>query len=83
MSGDIEAAWDDLHDARPPGWYVGRPFYRDELRQWEQYAYIPAESRRGVGHRAHEWTAVAATELEVIREMARCLQLIREGGVPE
>jgi hypothetical protein len=60
----------------------GRPSYRDDLRDWEQYAYVPAESRRGVGHRAQEWTAVGQTELEVIREMARCLRLIREGRVP-
>jgi hypothetical protein len=62
---DLEAAWTDVHDATPPGWYVGRPSYRDALKAWEQYAYMPAESRRGVGHRAHEWTAVGQTEVEV------------------
>ena len=49
---------DDVRDATPPGWYVGRPSYRDDLEAWEQYAYVPAESRRGVAHRAHEWTAM-------------------------
>ena len=36
-----------------------------------------------VGAHAHEWTAVAPTELEVVRELARCLRLIRDGRVPE
>jgi len=44
---------------------------------------MPAETRRGVGHRTHEWTATGQTELEVVREMARCLREIREGRVPE
>jgi hypothetical protein len=43
---------------------------------------MPAESRRGVGYRTHEWTAVAASEVEVVREMARCLREIGEGRVP-
>jgi hypothetical protein len=54
MPTDLENAWNDLHEAKPDGWFVGRPSYRDELRQWEQCAYVPAESRRGVGHRTHE-----------------------------
>jgi len=80
---DLEAAWDAVHDATPPGWYIGHPGYNDALKVWEQYAYIPAESRRGVGHRTHEWTAVGQTELEVVREMARCLREIGEGRVPQ
>ena len=28
----VEAAWDELHDARPDHWYVGRLMYRDEAR---------------------------------------------------
>ena len=48
---------------------------------WEQYAFDPTE-RAQVGVRSREWTAVAPTELEVIRELARCLRLIREGRVP-
>ncbi len=35
------------------------------------------------GHRSREWTAVAPTEVEVVREMARCLKLIGEGRWPE
>ena len=39
--------------------------------------------RPKAGHRTREWTAVAASELEVVREMARCLELISEGRWPE
>jgi hypothetical protein len=35
-----------------------------------------------VGKRSREWTAVAPTELEVVREMARCLGEISAGRVP-
>jgi hypothetical protein len=80
---DLEDAWNEIHDAKPSGWYVGRPGYSDALKAWEQYANVPAQSRRGVGHRAHEWTAVGQTEVEVVREMARCLREIGEGWVPE
>jgi hypothetical protein len=24
---DLGAAWDDLHDAKPDGWFVGTPVY--------------------------------------------------------
>ena len=82
MSTDLEDAWTDLHDAKPAGWYVGRPSYDERRRVWEQYAFDPSE-RAHPGVRSREWTAVAPTELEVIRELARCLRLIREGRVPE
>jgi hypothetical protein len=35
------------------------------------------------GHPSREWTAVAVSELEVVRELARCLRLIGEGRVPK
>jgi len=51
-------AWSDLHDATPAGWYIGRPSYHDERREWLQYAYDPSErpkvglAEQGVdGHR--------------------------------
>ena len=81
MSADLEEAWDDLHDARPAGWFVGRPSYHEGRKVWEQYAFNPSERARA-GVRSREWTAVAATELEVFRELARCLRQIREGRVP-
>ena len=46
------------------------------------YAFDTRE-RPKAGHRSREWTAVAASELEVVREMARCLRRIGEGRVPE
>ena len=48
---------------------------------WEQYAFDPRE-RAQVEVRSREWTAVAQTEVEVVREMARCLRLIGAGQVP-
>ena len=47
---------------------------------WEQYAFDPREPAQ-VGVRSREWTAVAKTEVEVVREMARCLRLIGDGQV--
>ena len=81
MSTDLEDIWDDLRDATPPGWYVGRPSYDERRMVWEQYAFDPRE-RAQIGVRSREWTAVAQTEVEVVREMARCLRLIAEGQVP-
>ena len=75
------APWSELRDATPPGRYVGRPFHDEGRRVWEQYAFDPAE-RAKTGVRSREWTAVAPTELEVVRELARCLRLIREGRMP-
>jgi hypothetical protein len=79
---DLEAAWDELHDTVPRGWRVGRPSYDEGRKVWEQYAYDPSD-RPKVGHRSREWTVVAATEPEVIVEMARCLRLIGEGRIPD
>jgi hypothetical protein len=47
----------------------------------ERYAFDPRE-RAQVGARPRKWTAVAPTEIGVIRELLRCLRLIREGQVP-
>jgi hypothetical protein len=77
----LEAAWAELHAAKPAGWFVVRPVYI-ERRGWEQYAFLTIE-RAKAGHRKHDWTAVAGSELEVVREMARCLRLIGDGRWPE
>jgi hypothetical protein len=76
----LEAAWNELHDAKPDGWFVGMPVYI-ERRGWEQYA-LDARERPKASHRSREWTTVALSESEVVREMARCLRLIGEGRVP-
>jgi len=82
MSADFEAVWNELHAAKPGGWHVGRPSYDERHREWVQYAFDPLE-RAVVGLRSREWTAVAQSEVEVVREMAPCLREIREGRVPE
>ena len=78
---DLEEAWSALHDATPAGWYVGRPTYYDERRQWHQYAFDPSE-RPVVGLRSREWTAIGSSELEVVREMGRCLRELGQGRAP-
>ena len=78
---DLEDAWNALHDAAPAGWYIGRPSYHDERREWLMYAFDPTERPR-VGLRSREWTAVGATEVEAVAEMARCLREIKEGRAP-
>ena len=35
---DLEAAWNEIHDAKPDGWFVGTPVYI-ERRGWEEYAF--------------------------------------------
>ena len=56
--------------------------YVEHRRAWKQYAFDTRE-RPKAGHRSREWTAVAGSELQVVRETARCLRLIGEGRVPE
>lgn len=82
MDADLEAAWNELHDATPDGWFVGRPAFEERRPvPWSQYAFDPAERPR-VGRRSREWTATAMTEEGVVRELARCLRLIAAGEVP-
>jgi hypothetical protein len=78
---DLEAAWAAVHDATPGGWYVGRPSYHDERHEWAMYAF-DQRGRPKSGARSRERTAVGATEVEVLREMARCLKAISEGRAP-
>lgn len=77
---DLEAAWNEIHDVKPGGWFVGTPVYI-ERRGWEQYAFDTRERHKD-GRRTREWTAVGASELAVVREMARCLRLIGAGETP-
>jgi len=43
------------------------------------YAFDTTE-RVAIGKRSREWTAVGQTEVECVREMARCLRILAEGG---
>jgi hypothetical protein len=80
---DLEAAWNELHDAVPPHWRVGRPV-DNKPGERTMYAFDTRErSRRGLGHRTHEWIATATTGVGVVLEMARCLRVIGEGRWPE
>jgi len=81
MPLDLEDAWDELHAATPPNWFVGRPGQRHG-GQWEQYAFDTTEKAH-IGQRSREWTAVGNTEIECVREMARCLREISEGRAPK
>ena len=78
---ELEAAWGEVFDALPAGWSVGRPASTHERREWQQYAFDSFEVAK-VGVRSKEWTAIGATEVEVLVEMARCLCELGQGGVP-
>ncbi len=82
MTSDREQAWSELHAAKPAGWWVGQPSYHNERREWLLYAFDPSE-RAVVGVRQREWTAIAESDVAVVREMARCLREIGEGRVPK
>ncbi len=78
---ELYAAWEELHAATLPGWFVVRPGQRHG-GQWALYAFDPKE-RAHIGRRSREWTAVGQTEVECVHEMARCLREISEGRVPK
>ncbi len=82
MSTDLGAAPSELHDATLPNWFVGRPSYNERYKEWAQHVFDPSE-RAQIGVQSREWTAVAQSEIEVVRELARCLRLIGECRVPE
>lgn len=80
MTETLESAWDTLHAATPPGWFVGRPGQRHG-GQWAMYAFDTTEQAH-TGRRSREWTVVASSEVGVVREMARCLRLVASGEAP-
>jgi hypothetical protein len=82
---DLIAAWAELDAANATlRWTIGRPYLHDDVRgaeHWEQWAYDGRETPK-VGKRSREWTAIGRTEVERVREMARCLREVSEGRVP-
>jgi hypothetical protein len=82
MASELEEAWSALLEVVPVGWSVGRPSEHPERAEWLPYAFDPTE-RPVVGARSREWTAVSATEIGVVVEMARCLRELGEGRVPK
>lgn len=78
---EVAAAWEELHDSTPAGWFLGRPSYDERRDEWSLYAFDTTE-RLKVGQRTREWTAVAPTQARVVREMTRCLRHIAAGRWP-
>ena len=79
---DLEAAWDELHDAKPDGWFVGRRRTTSIAASGSSTPSTRGSARRpGTGRGSGRPSP--ASELEVVREMARCLRLIGEGKAPD
>ena len=79
----LDDAWAELHATNAIlSWFFGRPaFDAHKAVPWSLYAFDGGEIAK-VGKRSREWTAVAPTEIAVVRSMARCLREICEGRVP-
>jgi hypothetical protein len=71
-----------VHEATPPGWYVGRPSYQVERDRWIMFAFDPSE-KAVMGQRERQWETEAMTEVGVVRSMAYCLGELREGRWPK
>jgi len=72
---ELAAAWDELHAAIPAGWFVGRPAYEDRYNVgWSMYAFDTAEHPRPGRPRQREWTTIAPTEADCVRNMAYSLR---------
>jgi hypothetical protein len=80
---NLEAAWSAVHDATPPGWFVGRPGYDQHRNQWTMFTFDMHDRGKPGRPRTREWTAVGTSELAVLEEMARCLEVIGRGEWPE
>jgi hypothetical protein len=58
VSDDLRSAWEELHDATPAGWFVGRPRFHDESNEWQMFAFDTNDRARPGKPRIREWTAV-------------------------
>ncbi len=58
-----------IQEAKPDSWYVGATTPEVHRHEWTLYAFDTRE-RVKAARRTREWTAVAESELEVVREMA-------------
>lgn len=66
-----DEAWQELYDAIPRGWVVGRPPFDGESRRWRLYGYNRKSVRRG------EQTPLAVeaeSEEHAVRLMTRKLK---------
>lgn len=57
-------AWNELHEAAPPGWFAGRPSFDERRDEWSRYAFDTSK-RLKLGHRSGEWTALTPTPARV------------------
>src|SRR5262245_6898549 len=75
VTADLEAAWAEVDAANTSlGWTVGPRYLHDEvsaLFRREQWAHDSRETPK-VGIRSRERTAVGRTDVDCVREMARC-----------
>lgn len=66
----LDDACDELREATPPHWEVGRPFFHDERKVWVQYAWDTTERPRPGRPRQRDWETEGPTEEQCIRSMA-------------
>jgi hypothetical protein len=73
MDSEVEAAWNELHDALPRGWSVSRPIRFEEVgeRPWRVTAY----DYRTAAKRKDRVEATGRTEAEALRDLAELLRL--------
>jgi hypothetical protein len=83
VDDELTAAWARLHAANDSlDWHVGPTTFEARfVTPWSFYAFDPREKSK-VGRRSREWTTTAATEVDVVLEMARCLGEISRGNSP-
>ena len=89
---DLEAAWNEIHDARPECWFVGPPTYVEHRKAWEQYPFDTRERANyeatrpaildGVGHAAADRPLPCMTDIAVqdASAVATTVRLAAEGN---
>jgi hypothetical protein len=69
---DLEAAWNEVHEALPAGWSVARPSQRREER--ERPWHVTAYDYRTAARRHDLVEATGRTEAEALRDLAALLR---------
>lgn len=78
---DLELAWAALWEVMPNGWTVAKSPYDVSARLWKLSAVLVTGTSR-IGHMPQVVSAAGPTEPTAIVELARCLAVTLEGGVP-
>ena len=76
----LEEAWSAVHDATPRAGMLAHRRFREYQNRWEMFAFDTNDRGRPGRPRTRQWTAVGASELEVLQEMARCLEVVGRGS---